>query len=461
MTSRGARRPVCGVPGWVPEAAPPARPAAPPPLRRGSWWGLVAAVLAAHGLLTASLVDSRIGWGRGRGDNAAPRIEVAFVRDLLPTAPPAAAPRAAPVPAPARQLPAVAAVAAVAQPGASAPLADGAAPPLPPLPLPASAQAALPLLPDLPPDVPTDVPPNMQPDMQPDMPPNLPPNSPLGAPPAPGSTAAVAANPGVLPDPAPNPTPIPTPLWLPPPGRAVASTAVPTASAPAATADASTSFDWPPSTRMNYQLTGHYRGPVNGQAQVEWLREGSRYQVRMSTSIGPVLSRSIASEGELTPQGLAPRRFDAEQKVLFRAARRWSLRFGPERIVNVDGREIDSLPGAQDEASQFVQLTWLFTTRPERLTVGQAIELPLIVSRTLDRWTYDVVAEELLQFPFGAVPSVHVKPRRQAQGGDLSAEIWFAPTLQYLPVRILIRQGADSWIDLTLERPPLQAAAPR
>jgi hypothetical protein len=29
--------------------------------------------------------------------------------------------------------------------------------------------------------------------------------------------------------------------------------------------------------------------------------------------------------------------------------------------------------------------------------------------------------------------------------------------LQYLPVRILIRQE-DNWIDLTLEKPPLQAA---
>lgn len=217
-------------------------------------------------------------------------------------------------------------------------------------------------------------------------------------------------------------------------------------------------FDWPPSTRMNYRLRGYYRGAIDGDAQVEWLREGSRYQVRMSTSIGPVLSRNISSEGVLTEAGLAPRHFDGEQKVLFRAAKRWSLRFGPERIVLADGREVATLPGAQDEASQFVQLTWLFSTQPALLKVGQAIEIPLAVTRSLDRWIYDVVAEELLQFPFGSVPTFHVKPRRAARGGDLSAEIWFAPTLQYLPVRILIRQPPDSWIDLTLERPPLQAA---
>ena len=231
----------------------------------------------------------------------------------------------------------------------------------------------------------------------------------------------------------------------------------PAVAASAATA-AALNFNWPPSTRLTFNLSGHYRGPVEGSAQVEWLRSGSRYQVRMRTAIGPVLSRSIASDGELTEAGLSPRRFDAEQNVLFRAARRWSLRFGPELITLDDGRTVPTLPGAQDEASQFVQLTWLFTQRPELLQVGQSVELPLIVSRTLERWVYDVVGEETLQLPFGAVPTVHVKPRRAAKAGDLSAEIWFAPSLQTLPVRILIRQSADSWVDLTLDKPPLQAA---
>ena len=49
-------------------------------------------------------------------------------------------------------------------------------------------------------------------------------------------------------------------------------------------------FEWPPSTRLSYRLTGNYRGPVEGQAQVEWLRAGTRYQVHMELSIGPDFS---------------------------------------------------------------------------------------------------------------------------------------------------------------------------
>jgi hypothetical protein len=59
------------------------------------------------------------------------------------------------------------------------------------------------------------------------------------------------------------------------------------------------------------------------------------------------------------------------------------------------------------------------------------------------------------------VPTFHLKPRRAATGGDLSAEIWIAPTLQYLPVRIRISDGKESWVDLTLKKPPLQAAVPK
>jgi hypothetical protein len=219
------------------------------------------------------------------------------------------------------------------------------------------------------------------------------------------------------------------------------------------------SFEWPPSTRLTYTLKGHFRGPIEGgSAQVEWLRSGSRYQVHLETRLAPLLTRRITSDGELTEHGLQPRRFDAEQKVLFKAPRRWTLLFGPQRITLVDGREIDTVAGVQDEASQFVQLTWLFTTQPEKMRVGQSIEVPLVLNRRLDRWVYDVKEGQTLQLPFGEVPTFYVKPRREARGGDMTAEMWFAPTLQYLPVRIVIRQDESTFVELTLDRPPLQAA---
>ena len=88
--------------------------------------------------------------------------------------------------------------------------------------------------------------------------------------------------------------------------------------------------------------------------------------------------------------------------------------------------------------------------------------MPLALPRRVETWTYDVLGDETLATPAGAVPTLHLKPRREPRpGGDLTAEIWVAPSLQYLPVRILIRQDAETYIDLVIERLPQQAAPGR
>lgn len=387
------------------------------PRQRPGFWLLAVGVATVHLLLAERLAEDRIGWGAG--DAPPPRIEVAFVRELAPAVPP---PVVAPaVPAERR----LAAVAAKPQVAASAPVAEAGRKPEPaPPPAPALAEPE-----------PSPPPPPPPPEPAPD-----PVQRSLAAAEQPAELATHAAMPA--PDPA-------------PPMAAAAVAAVPAA---AASVPAAVAFDWPPSTRLSYKLLGHYRGPVEGTAQVDWLRQGNRYQVHLGTAIGPVLSRHITSEGELTAQGLSPRRFDGEQKVLLRSPRRWTQRFGPERVTLTDGKDVPTQPGVQDEASQFVQLTWLFTTQPQRLKVGQSVEMPLAISKRLDRWTYDVVGEELLQFPFGEVATFRLKPRREAGGGDLTPEVWVAPTLQYLPVRIRLTDGNGNWVDLTLESPPLQAA---
>ena len=222
-------------------------------------------------------------------------------------------------------------------------------------------------------------------------------------------------------------------------------------------------FEWPPSTRLSYTLTGNYRGPVQGQARVEWLRTGTRYQVFMDVSIGPpfapLISRRSSSEGEITPEGLSPRRYDEETKALLREPRRQTIWLDADRVRLPGGGELSRPPNVQDSASQFVHLTWLFTTQPEWLTPGRSIEMPLALPRHVQPWIYDVLERETLHTPFGALDTVHVKPRRPVgkAGGDLAAEFWVAPSLQNLPVRIIIRQDADNYIDLLIERLPQQA----
>jgi hypothetical protein len=221
--------------------------------------------------------------------------------------------------------------------------------------------------------------------------------------------------------------------------------------------------EWPLSTRLTYALTGTFRGgPIHGQAQVEWLRKGRDYQVHLDVSAGPsfqpFLTRRISSHGQLTADGIAPQRYDEEEKRVFRDPWRVSVFFLGAEVQLAHGVR-QSLPrGAQDSASQFVQLTWLFLTGRQPLQAGHRVEFPLVLARRQYAWQYEVMGEVMLDTPMGPVASWHLKPTQPAVGGDLAAEVWLASAMQYLPVRLLIRQNADTVIDLMLKSTPLQAA---
>jgi len=220
--------------------------------------------------------------------------------------------------------------------------------------------------------------------------------------------------------------------------------------------------EWPPSTRLSYELTGNYRGSVTGEAQVEWIRRGSHYQVHLEVGVGPsfapLLSRRMSSDGVLGPGGISPRRYDEDTKFILGERRRVSVQFQGDSLRLADGREEAAVTGAQDAASQFVQLTWLFLTGRQQMRPGLVVELPLALPRRQYRWRYEVVGEELLQTPMGPLATWYLRPNVLASGGDLTAEVWLAPSLQYLPVRMRIRQDEKNFVDLMLKASPLQAA---
>lgn len=377
-------------------------PARPRRLRQLAAAGLLVAVTGVHGWLGLEVVQSRL--GEGSADTAPKPIAVAFVKELAPTVPPVAA-----APVAARSLPAV----------AVAPVA-------------AASQPATPK---------EEPPPEPEPE----------PETPSPAPDTPASTQAQA----------PEPAPVASQPEAALAAASAASSAAAVAAASAASAPvvAAAQFDWPPSTRLGYRLVGQYRGPLYGTAQVEWLRDGDHYQVRLEVVVPPVFTRRMLSDGVLGPQGLTPRRYDEETEVTLRETRRSTVRFEPTRVVLANDRVEPAQAGMQDAASQFVQMTWLFLTRPELLKIGQTVEFPLALPRRLGRWTYQVSEQVKVALPFGEVDTYHLQPLPGSRKpNELSVDMWIAPSLQYLPVRIVLRQDAETHLELTLDNRPLQAA---
>ena len=136
--------------------------------------------------------------------------------------------------------------------------------------------------------------------------------------------------------------------------------------------------------------------------------------------------------------------------------------FEPDAVVLANGERRERLAGVQDTASQFIQLTYLFSTRPGLLRVGGMVSFPLALPRTMDSYGYDVVEAETLNTPVGALLGYHLKPRpRPTHRNELTAQLWIAPELRYLPVRIRIEQDATTFIDLMIaKKPEMGDAAP-
>jgi hypothetical protein len=59
----------------------------------------------------------------------------------------------------------------------------------------------------------------------------------------------------------------------------------------------------------------------------------------------------------------------------------------------------------------------------------------------------------VLKTSMGDLDTFHLKPRPIANPrGNFTAEMWFAPSLQYLPVRIKVIMGSEAFLDLTVDR---------
>lgn len=234
------------------------------------------------------------------------------------------------------------------------------------------------------------------------------------------------------------------------PQVAASAPAVAAASAPQAPASAAIVLGadtWPVDTRLNYRLTGWYDGDLTGTASVQWLRQEDRYETRVDLDLG-IFGMQFLSQGSVTVDSLSPRAYQET-----RPGRVRGVQLGPENVTLNDGRTVPRPPGAQDTASHFVELSHRYSSGKEKLEVGGQTSVWIARPGGVDLWFYDIVSIDSLATPrLGTVPAYHLKPRPIADArGDIYAEIWIAPTLQYLPVRIKITQGSR-WVDITVDR---------
>lgn len=206
--------------------------------------------------------------------------------------------------------------------------------------------------------------------------------------------------------------------------------------------------NWPPSTRLSYRLTGYFRGDLHGSARVEWRRQGDRYQAQVAVDVALFVNMTFTSQGRIQEARLWPETYEEERR-----GKRRGNRFGEQWVTLDNGSQVPRPSDLQDTASQFVQLAQDFRTG--RMPMGAGQEVPVVLARPggVDRWVYDLHPGATVETALGVVDAVHLKPRPLPQArGTVTAEMWFAPRLQHLPVRIRLHLNPETWLDLVLEQ---------
>jgi hypothetical protein len=203
----------------------------------------------------------------------------------------------------------------------------------------------------------------------------------------------------------------------------------------------------PPSARLLYNLIGQARKlDYTARGEVLWRQDGQRYTLRLSVSAFLIGARSQTSEGDITPQGLAPRRY----ADLWRGEQAAHFNRETQRITfSANTPDVPLLPGAQDRLSLSVQIGALMAANPVRMAPGTRLTLQTANTRAAEPWTFTSDGEEQLDLPFGEVQAFKFSraPRREY---DTRVEVWIAPSLNHAAVRVRVTQGNGDFVDQLL-----------
>ncbi|WP_066269838.1 DUF3108 domain-containing protein [Hydrogenophaga palleronii] len=293
--------------------------------------------------------------------------------------------------------------------------------------------------------------------------------APKPAPVEPVVVAQAPAAPEPEPQAQPEPTPVPVAADLPPPAapappilaQAEAPAPAP-AEAPAApaaehtppatkTAAALPPAQAPASARLPYDVTGSIKGiHYKAQGTLDWTLADGRYDARMEMRVMLLGSRSQTSTGRVGPHGLEPERFGdksrSEKAAHFDAAQH-TIRFSS------NAPEVPLLPGAQDRLSLFMQIAALLQARPQAYAAGQTIEMQVAGTGDAPVWQFQVGEESSITVPAGEFKVRHLvrQPRKEF---DSTVEMWLAPSLHHLPVRLRVTQANGDVADQQLNQMP-------
>jgi hypothetical protein len=184
------------------------------------------------------------------------------------------------------------------------------------------------------------------------------------------------------------------------------------------------------SFRLEYAVTAS-RSVLSlaGDGLFEYRRQGDSYRIESSVVAAGIFEAQQASTGSVRADGLVPRRFTLRSSR--REPRSIDFDWAARRVsFSHTGGSEPTQPRMQDRLSLMMQLAWRHRSDPGLA----AIEMPVAGPRHVSTYVFKGEGAETVTVPAGRYDTAKFERRKEA--GDDELEVWLAPALCSLPVRL-------------------------
>jgi hypothetical protein len=245
--------------------------------------------------------------------------------------------------------------------------------------------------------------------------------------------------------------PVELPVSKPEPVATPAATPSPLAASTAAAAGAEVrrakKVSYSEGVRLVFDGKGEEKGYIkyNASGELLWLPDAMQYSAKLELSAFGFRLRTWTSKGELTDNGLQPIRFGdkprgAEQATHFQR---------DKGIISFSANnpDVPLQAGAQDKLSALLQLSAMVAGDPGQYPSGSVISFQAADAHRAELWDFKVGATETLDLPGGTLNGIKLSKEPTVEF-DQRIEVWLAPDMRYLPVRLRITEASGAFADL-------------
>ena len=198
---------------------------------------------------------------------------------------------------------------------------------------------------------------------------------------------------------------------------------------------------------LSYEGSGQEGGffKYSGTGELRWSHTAERYQASLEMHALGLRLRQWNSSGTLDSQGLAPEQFEDVPR-----GAHWTTTFQRDQGTIRFSSGTPEAPlqaGAQDKLSALLQLGALLATHANYASPGSTISFQAADAHGAEPWSFSTSAPVSLNLPGGNLIAIQLT-KSPSPSSDQTIEVWLAPAMGYLPVRLRITEHNGNYMDL-------------